>query len=188
MIATAAFAMLLGALASSTTGALAQGRCDQCDLPPGCRGNGNTQGQGNGRADRPQCQRIDVTIEADLDYGRLVLVGDGVGSVLIDLESGTKITSGGIDDLGGFALAGRATIVGAPNQLVTLSLPRRVTMSDPAGGQAELRDFATDLPPLVRLDGNGRLQFQFTARLVTSAQTARGGTLRARFPIDVQYD
>ena len=121
-------------------------------------------------------------------YKRQVLVGDGVGRVLIDLESGSKIVSGELNDLGGMAVQGEALITGAAGEVVNVMIPSRVTMTDPAGGEAELRDFETDLSALPVLDSNGRLTFRFTATLFTDAATAAGGNLRGRIPISVQYD
>jgi len=146
-------------------------------------GNGGTGGNG------PQnCDPIDLTIETDIDFGLLVLVGDGVGRVIIDLSSGNKSTFGGIDDLGGMAVQGRAIITGTAGQIVRVSIPTSIIMSDPAGGEAELRDFVSDLPPLPMLDANGQLAFNFTGTMYTDAQTAIGGRLRGRIPISVQYD
>lgn len=188
------FTLLLAALSLAMglgESAWAQGRCDNCDLPPGCRGNGNGNGNNNGNGNRNRnqnCDPLEVEIQADIDFGRLVLIGDGVGRVVIDLNTGKKLVSGELDDLGGMAVQGEALITGAPGEIVNVSIPGRVTMTDPAGGQAELRDFETDLPALARLDSNGQLTFRFTATLYTDAKTAMGGNLRARIPISVEYD
>jgi len=163
----------------------AQGQCPNCDLPPGCRGNGN--GNGNGRGNQRNCQTLEISIDADIDFGRLVLIGDGEGKVLLDLNSGRKSTSGNIDDLGGIAITGVARITGAPNEPVRIFLPTNITMSDTGGSEAELRDLVTDLPALPMLDMDGQLEFRFAGTLVTGAETARGGKLRGRIPISVEY-
>lgn len=181
------------AISSLTMGlsqdAWAQGRCSNCDLPPGCRGNGNGNNNGNGNRNRDQnCDALEVEIQADIDFGRLVLIGDGVGRVVLDLDTGNKVVFGELDDLGGMAMQGEALITGAPGEIVVVSIPSRVAMTDPGGGEAELRDFESDLPPLATLDSNGQLTFRFTATLYTDAKTALGGNLRARIPISVEYD
>ncbi len=165
----------------------AQGQCPNCDLPPGCRGNGNGNGNGNGRGNRTNCQTLEITIETDIDFGRLVLIGDGIGRVLLDLNTGEKRTIGEIDDLGGMAVSGTARITGAPNEAIRVFLPSVVAMSDPAGGTAELREVTTNLPALPILDIDGQLEFRFAGTLVTSSDTARGGKLRGRVPISVEY-
>ncbi len=164
----------------------AQGQCPNCDLPPGCRGNGNGNGNGRGNGNR-NCQTLEITIETDIDFGRLVLIGDGIGRVLLDLNTGEKRTFGEIDDLGGMAVSGTARITGAPNEAIRVFLPSIVVMNDPAGGTAELREVVTNLPALPLLDIDGQLEFSFSGTLVTSAETARGGKLRGRVPISVEY-
>jgi len=165
--------------------ALAQGNCPNCDLPPGCRGKGN--GNGNAPKSSSECQTLEITIETDINFGRLVLIGDGEGKVLLDLNTGEKRTSGEIDDLGGLAVSGTARITGAPNQAVRVFLPTRVKMTDAGGASAELNDVVTDLPALPLLDIDGQLEFRFSGTLITSADTARGGKLRGRVPISVEY-
>lgn len=159
----------------------AQGQCDFCGTSPPPRGNG----AGNGNGNNP---RIELAIESDIDFGRLVMIGDGIGRVLVDLQTGTKTVVGNLDDLGGMAVQGRAIIRGRPRQAVRVQFPTSVIMRDPAGGQAELRDFISDLGPLPRLDGNGTLEFRFTGTMYTDIAVAIGGNLRGRVPIQVDYD
>ena len=151
--------------------------------PPGCKNNGVP-------SKNPNCpaEPIALTVDTNIDFGRLVLVGDGVGRVVLDLDSGGKLFFGGIDDLGGFAVKGHATVTGSPNRAVVLNIPTTIVMADPAGGQAELRDIVTNLQSLPVLDGNGQLVFQFSGTLYTDAQTAVGGVLRGRIPISVNYN
>lgn len=163
--------------------AWAQGACENCDLPPGCRGNGNQKPKPNGK----NCDRVQITIESDVDFGRLVLLGKGEGRVLLDLDTGEKRLIGDIDDLGGIAVSGRAVITGAPLEEVRIDLPTEVTMRDPTGGTARMRDMITNLPALPQLDIDGRLEFRFSGTLVIDANTDGAGKLRGRVPISVQY-
>ncbi|QUL36740.1 DUF4402 domain-containing protein [Erythrobacter sp. JK5] len=162
----------------------AQGACPNCDLPPGCRGNGNQKKPPkNGR----NCQRLEITIESDVDFGRLVLLGKGEGRVLLDLDTGEKRLIGDIDDLGGIAVSGRAVISGAPLEEVRIAMPNEVAMRDPTGGRATMRDVVTTLPAMPRLDIDGRLEFRFSGTLVIDAGTDGAGKLRGRVPISVEY-
>lgn len=161
--------------------AYAQGKCPNCDRPPTCRGQGHPQ---NG----PECDNITLTVETDLDFGRVLIFGDGVGTVVIDLETGQKVVQGELDDYGGFAVSGQAKISGAPNRLVRVSFPTQVSLLDPAGGEALVNNFESDLPNLALLDDNGQLTFNFTGTLHTTDLSAIGGRLRGRFPIRVEYD
>ncbi|MXO63805.1 DUF4402 domain-containing protein [Qipengyuania oceanensis] len=195
----AAFLALVAAIALlvTATPAAAQGKCSFCGTNPppvgeggGRPGNGGGGGGGGGggtTGGNGQGQLV-LQIESDIDFGRLVLVGSGVGSVLIDLQTGQKVTFGGIDDLGGIAIQGRATITGKPFKAIRVDMPLSVTMSDPGGGRAQLRDFETDLPAFAVLDATGTMTFHFTGRLYTDSAIGLGGVLRGRVPIRVTYD
>lgn len=192
--------LVLLALAGTPDPLFAQGNCPNCDLPPGCRGNGNGNnngngngggngggnGNGNGRG-RPDCQTLDITIESDIDFGRVVLLGDGEGRVILDLDTGEKTLIGDVDDLGGMPFAGRAVITGAPFQPVIIDLPSEVAMRDAQGGDARIRDFVTNLESFPVLDGFGRLEFAFSGTLVLGADQKAAGNLRGRVPISVEY-
>lgn len=169
----------------------AQGNCPNCDLPPGCRGNGNNKdkgnnGNGNGNG-RPNCERLSITIESDIDFGRVVLLGDGEGRVILDLGTGEKTLIGDVDDLGGMPFTGRAMITGAPFEQVMISLPSEVSMRDNQGGNAIIRDFVSDVDTFAVLDSFGQLEFSFSGTLVLGADQKAAGNLRGRVPISVEY-
>ncbi|WP_336985715.1 DUF4402 domain-containing protein [Altererythrobacter aquiaggeris] len=161
----------------------AQGICTNCDLPPACRGVGNGRDKPNQKKD---CRPVNLDIESNLDFGRLVLIGDGVGQVVLDLKTGEKRTTGGIGDLGGMAFQGKARITGVPNTAIRIELPASIIMTDGAGAEAQLSELQTDMPLVGYLDGNGELEFQFTGKLKTDSPI--GGNLRGRIPIRVQYN
>ena len=177
---------LSGVGAGIGTPAYAQGNCPNCDLPPGCRGNGNQNGNGNGNRNK-NCQQLEIFIESNIDFGRVVLLGDGEARVMLDLATGQKMLIGDVDDLGGMPLTGRAVITGAPFEQILINLPSEVAMRDPTGGNARIRDFVTDLDGFPRLDESGRLEFNFSGTLVIEAQTNASGNLRGRVPISVEY-
>lgn len=180
----------------------AQGNCGFCDTNPppigegggrpnnGNNGNGNGNGNGNNGNGNGNGNNVDIAleIESEINFGRLVMIGDGVGRVVLDLQTGTKTVIGNLDDLGGVAVKGRAIIRGAPLQAIRVDFPDSVTMRDPSGGEAELRDFKSDLSELPRLDSTGMLEFQFSGSLYTDVAAAIGGNLRGRVPIQVDYD
>ena len=174
----------LAASALPAAPAMAQGQCSFCDTnpPPKGQGGGRPNNNGNGN------QRAQLTVESDIDFGRLVLVGNGIGTVIIDLQTGAKVITGGLDDLGGIPVNGRAVVTGSPFRAIRIDMPLSIIMSDPGGGEAELRDLRTDLPALPMLDANGQLIFKFTGTLATGSAIGGGGVLRGRIPIRVQYD
>lgn len=184
----AAFGLALSAFADASL--RAQGQCEQCDLPPRCRGQGNQNGNGGPNSNNNRngnCQTLTITIESDIDFGRVVLLGDGESRVILDLATGQKTLIGDVDDLGGMPITGRAVITGAPFEPVLIDLPGEIAMRDPNGGDARVRDFVTDLEGFPRLNESGRLTFNFSGTLVIDAQTNASGNLRGRVPITVQY-
>lgn len=158
----------------------AQGNCEKCDLPPGCRGNGNLK-----KKLPLDCTPIAIEVQTDLDFGRVVILGTGAGTVILDLQSGQRYATGGLDDLGGMPVTGKVLVTGAPLSAISVTMPSSVTLTDPAGGSAEVRDFKTTLSPMPILDASGQLVFNFSGTLYSTG--LRGGDLRGRFPIQALY-
>ena len=184
----AALGLAVSAIAGP--GLRAQGQCDQCHLPPGCRGNGNQNGNGGPNSNNNRngnCQPLTITIESDIDFGRVVLLGQGESRVILDLNTGQKTLIGDVDDMGGMPITGRAIITGAPFEEVIIDLPGEIAMRDPNGGEARVNDFVTDLSGFPRLDANGQLEFRFSGTLVIDAEANSSGSLRGRVPITVNY-
>lgn len=164
--------------------AAAQGNCEQCDLPPRCRGHDLAE---KPLKFRRQCRRLAVRVESDIDFGRVVLLRQGEGKVIVDLDSGQKRVYGDVEDLGGMTITGRVTVTGTPMEAVRIQFPWSVEMRDRTAPQAQIRDFETDLPTFPTLDIFGELSFRFTGTLVLTERTQASGTLRGRVPISVSY-
>ncbi|MEM6909518.1 MAG: DUF4402 domain-containing protein [Pseudomonadota bacterium] len=171
---------------ASASSSFAQNGCEQCGLPPACRDTAS-DGPVRSRPAPQNCQTLAISIESDIDFGRVVLLGKGKGRVALDLATGEKRLLGNINDLGGMPITGHAVITGAPHAAVRIDLPGQVAMRDGTGGNASIRNFETTLPGLPVLDGNGRLEFRFSATLVIDHATTASGNLRGRIPITVQY-
>ena len=129
---------------------------------------------------------LTIEIWADLNFSKLALTGRDGGSAEMPATGGGKRTSGSMIDLGGVAVAGRGRITGTPGREVRVDLPSRVEMTSTDGGRAELVEFRTDLPPHPALNARGELEFSFGARLVV--HSGKGGNLRGRIPISVDYN
>ena len=136
------------------------------------------------RAQQPKVP-LDVQVESGLTFSRLALTGSGNGNATIDAQTGTKSTAGDLIDLGGLSYQGHATVTGEPYSSIRVELPGSVTLYAANGARVELSDFRTNLPSLPVLDGNGRLEFSFGARLETNG--AQGGNFRGRIPIRFEY-
>jgi hypothetical protein len=133
------------------------------------------------RQERP----LSIQIESGIQFGRMALRGAGSGAAQIDPLTGRTRVEANMIDLGGATYQGRARVTGEPLRPVRIELPMTVLLRSPDGGEARLSDFVTDLPPVAMLDANGVLEFAFGARL--TSQGARGGDLRGRIRITVDY-
>lgn len=127
-----------------------------------------------------------VEITTDLSFSRLALTSRSGGAAAIDPQSGAKRAETGMIDLGGMALTGRGRVTGEPHRTVRIQLPTTIEMSSAGGESARLGDLVTDLPMSPMLDANGVLEFSFGGRI--TVQGNRGGKLRGRIPITVEYD
>jgi hypothetical protein len=136
--------------------------------------------------ERPAGERpLEIVIESGLQFSRMALRGRDDGGAEIDPQTGEKRVDANMIDLGGLSFQGRARVTGEPHRQVRIELPHRISLRSPDGAEAELTDFATDLPAVAMLDENGLLEFSFGARI--SSQGARGGNFRGRINIRVDY-
>ena len=129
---------------------------------------------------------LQIEIDKGIDFSRFAQVGSGEGAAAIDAQTGTRTVTGGLRGLGGFAYQGHATVTGAPNAYVRIELPPNVVLYSASGAEVELSDFRTDLSANPTLDGSGRLEFNFGARMET--RRGGGGNFRGRIPIRIEYN
>jgi hypothetical protein len=136
------------------------------------------------RAEGERPLRIELL--SDLEFSRLALQNPDGGSAAIDPQTGRKTTDGGMADLGGYALEGRARVTGEPYRQIRVMLPASVTMRSPSGARVAVEDLQTDLPILAMLDASGTLEFSFGGRLISPGDGT--GVFRGRIPISVDYN
>lgn len=172
------FAVFAAVACLQAVPAWAQGKCPQCDLPPGDRGNGNDGNNGNGP--------MNLSIQSDINFGRIVVINTGNGQILMDPATGAKMVSGELQDLGGMAFSGHAVISGKPFKSVRIEFPSTVTLSGGTGTTAQLTDLSTNLPAFPLIGSDGTLAFDFSGTLRTSSPG--GGNLRGSFRIRVFYN
>ena len=127
---------------------------------------------------------VSLDIEATLDFDRLILAGKGEGSAQLSPDGGRSVT-GSITAIGARAMVGEVTIRGEPGRIVRVSLPDSIELYGLAGGTIRLESIRSDLPPMPRLDADGRLSFRFGGILRVSGDL--DGEFRGDVPIDVEY-
>jgi hypothetical protein len=127
---------------------------------------------------------INMQIETNLNFDRLILDGAGTGAATIR-PNGSSGAEGSVMGLGPRAMVGTVLVHGDPNRAVRVELPRRVELFSLSGGRITLDDVASDLSPAPHLDAAGNLSFRFGGRLIISGDA--DGPYRGDLPITVEY-
>lgn len=166
---------LAAALSLAMAAPAAQAQCQLC--PPADPAAANSD-----RAARP----LTIDIETGIDFSRVAVASAAGGSVELDPVSGQRRVSGALVDLGGLGFNGMVRLSGEPGRGVRISMPDRVILNAPDGSTAEVRDIATDLPPMPRLGLDGSLRFGFGGRLAVKGQVS--GNFRGRIAIVADYE
>ena len=128
---------------------------------------------------------IQLSLQATLDFDRLVQLGAGNGTVTLT-ANGDRSVSGTITAVSGRAMVGAISVHGEPNRPVRVELPSQIELYSVGGsGRIEIDDLATDLVSMPKLDAAGNLSFRFGGRLKISGD-ADGG-YRGDVPVTVEY-
>ena len=162
-------ALALIAAPASSQDAIAP--CRLCDAPS------------SGEAAKPSAP-VSLDVETSLDFDRLILAGAGDGSFELTPDGARSVT-GSITAIGARAMVGEVVIRGEPGRMVRIALPERIELFGLAGGTIRLESIRSDLPPMPRLDEQGRLSFRFGGVLRVSGDV--DGEFRGDVPIDVEY-
>jgi hypothetical protein len=150
----------------------AAAQCRLCDQPTTTAGD-----------DRPAGD-VQLQIESNLSFDRLILSGAGAGAVTIRPDGSTG-AEGGVAEVGPRAMVGTVLVHGEPGRALRVQLPRRIELYSLGGGRITLDDVVSDLPPTPRLDAAGNLSFRFGGRLLVSGDA--DGQYRGDLPISVEY-
>ena len=128
---------------------------------------------------------IQLSLQASLDFDRLVQLGAGNGTVTLS-PGGDRSVGGTVTAISGRAMVGVVSVHGEPDRLVRVELPSRIDLYSLSGsGKIEVDDLATDAGTMPKLDGAGNLSFRFGGRIKISGD-ADGG-YRGDVPITVEY-
>jgi hypothetical protein len=135
-------------------------------------------------ADGKPSTPVQLNVETSLDFDRLILGGSGAGRAELSPD-GSRSVSGAVAAIGARAMVGEVVIRGEPGRAVRVVLPDRVELFGIAGGTIRLESIRSDLPPMPRLDANGRLSFRFGGIVAVSGDL--DGEFRGDVAIDVDY-
>jgi hypothetical protein len=164
------YATWLFAAAGAATPAFAQ--CRLCDQPTTNRHEDSPGGD------------VQLQIETNLNFDRLILSGGGSGAVTIKPD-GSSGSEGAVADVGPRAMVGTVLVHGEPGRAVRIDLPRRADLFSMSGGRITVVDIASDAPAQPRLDAAGNLSFRFGGRLIVSGDA--DGQYRGDLSITVEY-
>lgn len=170
-ITLVASAMLAAALGVAAT-APARAQCRLCDTPTTLAPNLADSG------------RISLSVDATLDFDRLVLLGGGEGSATL-LPNGERRSSGSVAAISGSAMVGAIVIRGEAGRAVRVELPSRIRLHTLNGGSITIDAIVSDLADLPKLDSAGNLSFRFGGRLTVTGDA--DGDYRGDVPITVEY-
>jgi hypothetical protein len=160
--------MGLAAAASAPGGA----QCRLCDQPT------------TALPEQTQSGDVNLQIETNLNFDRLILTGGGAGAATIRPD-GSNGAEGSVMEVGPRAMVGTVLVHGDANRALRVELPRRVELFSLSGGRLTLVDVASDLPAAPHLDAAGNLSFRFGGRLVISGDA--DGPYRGDLSITVEY-
>lgn len=136
------------------------------------------------RPTEPSSGDVQLQIETDLSFDRLVLAGPGQGAAVIR-PSGSNSSEGAVLEIGPRATVGTVNVHGEANRPVVVDIPHRIDLFSAGGGRITLLDVGTDLPASPRLDAAGNLSFRFGGRLILTGDD--DGRFRGDLPITVEY-
>lgn len=129
-------------------------------------------------------ESIQLQVETNLSFDRLVLAGPGTGAATIR-PNGSSGAEGSVMNVGVRAMVGTVLVHGVAGRTVRVELPRRIELFSLGGGRITLDDVASDLPAVPRLDAAGNLNFRIGGRLILSGNV--DGQFRGDLPVTVEY-
>lgn len=129
-------------------------------------------------------QPVQLEVQTRLDFDQLILVGAGEGSAELT-PNGNRIPRGSVKAISMRATLGEVTVRGEPGRQVRVDLPDSIELHGFNGGSIRLDAIRSDLPPVARLDENGRLRIRFGGTVRVTGDS--DGEFRGDVRVDVEY-
>ena len=166
ILVAVAFAAVLGGPRAASA------QCRLCDTPV------------TAAPDREDQAKLEVSVDSDLDFDRLLLATIGSGRARL-APDGTRLASGAIASIGGRAVVARVAVRGMPGRAVSIDFPDQVELIGHKGGRLVIDKLISDLPDQPKLDSNGELSFRIGGELSLDGEA--DGEYRGSVPIAVDY-
>lgn len=139
---------------------------------------------GGKTAEEKPSEPVRLEIEASLDFDRLVTSGLGSGRAEL-APDGSRTVSGSITAMSARAMVGEVSIRGEPGRQVRIEFPHSIELAGFNGGSIRIESIRSDLPPMPRLDSDGRLNVRFGGVIHLSGDA--DGDFRGDARIEVEY-
>ncbi|MEO6198611.1 MAG: DUF4402 domain-containing protein [Sphingomicrobium sp.] len=117
---------------------------------------------------------LEIEIEARLNFDRIIVGGNGAGSVRL-LPDGSTEAGGAAELPSGRARIGRIIIRGEPGRAIYVDFPKSLELIGIKGTSVSVTALVTNLPDNPQLDSRGELAVDF------------GGELRIRGDVDGDF-
>jgi hypothetical protein len=127
---------------------------------------------------------IDLEIQTSLDFGRLILSGQGQGAAVLRPD-GSNAAEGALAGVSPRAMIGSAVVHGEPGRAIRVELPARIELYSLSGGRITVDQVVSDLSSLPKLDPAGNLTFRFGGRVTVTGNSE--GDYHGNMPITVEY-
>lgn len=127
---------------------------------------------------------VALDVAANLDFDRLILASASPGSAELRPD-GSRAVIGSVTAISPRATLGEVAIRGEPGRQVRIELPHSIELTGFNGGTIRLESIRSDLPPVTKLDSNGRLSFRFGGIVRVSGDT--DGEFRGDVRVNVEY-
>jgi len=127
---------------------------------------------------------IDLEVQTSLDFGRLILSGQGQG-VAVLRPDGSNAAEGALTGVSPRAMIGSAVVHGEPGRAIRVELPPKIELYSLSGGRITVDQVVSDLSSLPKLDSAGNLTFRFGGRVTVTGNSE--GDYHGNMPITVEY-
>ena len=127
---------------------------------------------------------IRLEVRTDLDFDRLILLGGGTGSAILNPD-GTRSAFGALGAVSVRAMVGEIVIRGEPGRAVAVTLPKAIELAGLKGGAIRIEALVSDLPAFPELDGAGELKVRIGGELKVLGEV--DGDFRGDVAVTVDY-
>ncbi|HET8533996.1 MAG TPA: DUF4402 domain-containing protein [Sphingomicrobium sp.] len=164
--------LALLALVAAAAAAPVSAQCRLCEQPTTARPQDQPSGD------------VDLQVETNLSFDRLIIAGAGAGAASIRPDGATGV-EGAVVEISPRAMVGTVLVHGEPNRALRVEMPGSIKLYSLSGGRISVDQLGTDLSGMPRLDSAGNLTFRFGGRLQISGDA--DGEYRGDVPITVEY-